>query len=143
MFPIKQGTEPNKYLAIEDVFDVQENGIEEIESQNLTDIELSKQVYRNLMYFHKTSKLNYEPCPICLTGSVGVTRTCRSCGFISCAQCYLFNWYHFPTAKRTRAGNYLIEDKICNLCHTECPKCHDVFRRSDAHECTPIASPSP
>ena len=122
------------FLSVEDMLDVQEYGVSELVSQNLTTREAFKELYKIQLYLYEKEKLKYKPCPICLTRHVGCTRRCRYCGSLSCPRCCMEEWYPIATAGRTRSGNYNIEDKRCNLCHMKCHTCNEVYQRGDNHE---------
>ena len=134
----RRSNESEDYLSLEDMLDVQEYGVSEFASQNLTTREALKELYKIQLYLYKSKKLKYEPCPICLTRHVGSTRKCRWCGSLSCPRCCVEEWYPITTATKTRSGNYAIEDKRCNLCHMKCHSCDEVYPRSDTHQCMRI-----
>ena len=125
------------YLSVEDMLDVQEYGVSDVETRNLTTRDLLKELYKIQFYLYKSNKLRHEPCSICLTRRLGSTRKCRGCGSLSCNRCCIDNWYPM-TSRMTRHGNYNIEDKRCNLCHMKCSSCNEVYPRSDTHQCIRI-----
>ena len=124
------------FLSVEDVRDVEDFGILEVENRHFTRREVLKEFYKLQLYLVESGNARGNPCPICLT-ETGGTRTCRYCGIISCNHCYSHKWYGLHTAKRTRSGNYLIEDKRCPICHLKCGTCCEVYPRGDKldHKC--------
>ncbi len=123
------------YLSVEDMLDVQEYGVMDVETRNLTTRDLLKEFYKIQFYLYKTKKLWHEPCSICLTRRLGTPRKCRGCGSLSCHRCCTDNWYPMRTARGTGTG---IEYKRCNLCHMQCHSCDEVYPRSDTHQCIRI-----
>ena len=127
------------YLSVEDMLDVQEYGVMDVETRNLTTRDLLKELYKIQFYLFKSNKLLHEPCSICLTRRLGSTRKCRGCGSLSCPRCCIENWYPMSQlAGSGRYGNYTINEKRCNLCHMQCHSCEEVYPRSDTHQCMRI-----
>ena len=137
----------SEHLTIGDIADIQDYEIPECIQQNVSKKHAIKEIYKWLKYLHKQEPANseeseryhtsidYEPCPICLFGTIRSKRTCRYCGTISCPTCCENRWHTMQIQSKGYKWNHSIENKRCNICHTRCTLCRQLYPRSENHEC--------
>lgn len=141
-------------LSYADVIDVQEHESKHINVSQQSNYELAKQQYAIRYALHLRGYIQYKPCPICfeeMNECSTMSRKCKYCGTVSCRKCSENVWLgHTEVDKWGNSGICVSRSKKtslkkCNICHTLCMRCADVFPKTEKsnHQCHPNARVNP